>query len=57
LNLSAAHADIASAVGARMTVEERHLKPELGELLAGDLMAAMVDQFSEPLGADGRIDA
>jgi integrase len=82
LKALATHANLAPAVGARMTVGElldlwfargrtgwspttvrnlgslieRHLKPELGDLLVGDLTTAMVDQFYEHLRTEGRID-
>jgi integrase len=81
LKVLATHANLAPAVGARMTVGElldlwfargrtgwspttvrnigsiieRHLKPELGDLLVGDLTAVMVDQFYEHLRTEGRI--
>jgi integrase len=38
------------------SIIERHLKPGLGDLLVGDLTAAIVDQFYERLRTEGRID-
>ena len=38
------------------SIVERHLKPGLGDLLVGDLTAALVDQFYERLRTEGRID-
>ena len=38
------------------SIVERHLKPALGDLLVGDLTAAIVDQFYERLRTEGRID-
>ena len=38
------------------SIIERHLKPGLGDLLVGDLTAALVDQFYERLRTEGRID-
>ncbi len=38
------------------SIIERHIKPELGDLLVGDLTAARVDQFYEHLRTSGRID-
>ena len=38
------------------SIIERHLKPGLGDLLVGDLTAALVDQFYERLRTVGRID-
>ncbi len=38
------------------SIVERHLKPALGDLLVGDLTAAIVDQFYERLRTEGRIE-
>ena len=38
------------------SIVERHLKPALGDVLVGDLTAAIVDQFYERLRTEGRID-
>ena len=38
------------------SIVERHLKPGLGDILVGDLTAAIVDEFYEDLRSAGRMD-